>query len=77
MQAEAPHAEAHATVAVPYLFNEPTLAAIKGLEAVGLGWKLSGNPRQYSYVKSQNPFPEHLVTKGSIVDLYVVVGPTP
>lgn len=75
--AETEVAKSSTTVAVPYLLNDPTLYAIKELEAAGFDWKLTGDPRQHSYVKDQQPMPNHQAAKGSTVTLHVVVGPTP
>jgi hypothetical protein len=69
--------EEQVLVQVPYLLNEPTLVAEKELKQVGLSWKLTGDIRQGSYVKSQTPFPGKSVPKGTVVDLYCVVGPLP
>lgn len=65
------------SVEVPYLFNEPVIVAEKELKSAGLSWKLTGNVRQGAYVKSQSPFPGAFVPKGTVVDLFCVVGPTP
>jgi beta-lactam-binding protein with PASTA domain len=65
------------SVEVPYLFNEPVIEAERELKEAGLSWKLTGNVRQGAYVKSQSPFPGAFVPKGTMIDLYCVVGPTP
>jgi hypothetical protein len=65
------------SVEVPYLFNEPVVLAERELKTAGLSWKLTGNVRQGAYVKSQSPFPGSFVPRGTVVDLFCVVGPTP
>ncbi len=69
--------EAHTSVQVPNLLNEPALLAVKELEEVGLSWKLTGDVEKRSHVKSQTPFPGHSVPKGTVVHLYCVGGPLP
>jgi beta-lactam-binding protein with PASTA domain len=69
--------QSSATVEVPYLLNDPVIEAEQELKEVGLSWKLFGDPRQHSYVKSQSPFPGHIVPRGSVIELYCVNGPTP
>jgi hypothetical protein len=65
------------SVEVPYLFNEPVIAAERELKEVGLSWKLTGNLRGNAYVRSQSPFPGVFVPPGTMIELYCVVGPTP
>jgi PASTA domain len=70
-------AQEQVLVEVPYLLNEPTKSAIDSLQSAGLSWKLAGDVRQRSYVKSQYPFPGVAVAKNTTIDLYIVDGPTP
>ena len=69
--------QSSASVTVPDVIFDPVLEAEMELRQAGLSYKLTGNPRQQSYVRSQSPFPGHVVPRGTVIDLYCVNGPTP